>query len=52
LLDISHQDDPTLILADYLREHQRCNPQYDELMTHWGWNEAMDMDPNGVIGYV
>jgi hypothetical protein len=50
--DISHRDDPTLILVDSLRKHQRCDPQYDELMTHWRGNEAMDMDPNGVIGYV
>ena len=49
---ISHRNDPTLVLVDYLLEHQRCDPQYDELMTHWGWSESMDMDPNGVIGYV
>jgi hypothetical protein len=49
---ISHRVDSTLISVDSLREHQRCDPQYDGLMFLWGWNDSMNMDPNGVIGYV
>jgi RNase H-like domain found in reverse transcriptase len=49
---VSHREDPTLISVDTLREHQRCDPQYDGLMSHWGWSDSMDIDSNGVIGYV
>jgi hypothetical protein len=41
-----------LISVDTLREHQRCDPQYDGLMSHWGWSDSLDMGSNGVIGYV
>jgi hypothetical protein len=49
---VSHREDPTLISVETFREHQRCDPQYDGLMSHWGWSDSLDMDSNGVIGYV
>ena len=49
---VSHREDPTLISVDTIREHQRCDPQYNGLLSHWGWSDSLYMNSNGVIGYV
>jgi hypothetical protein len=49
---ISKQEDPTLLSAETIRDHQRCDPQYLELLSHWGWSDSFDLDENDIFGHV
>jgi RNase H-like domain found in reverse transcriptase/Integrase zinc binding domain len=49
---ISQQEYLTLLSVDTLREHQRCDPQYLKLLSHWGWSDSFDLDENGIFGHV
>jgi hypothetical protein len=35
-----------------IRNASRCDPQYLELLSHWGWSYSFDLDENGIFGHV